>query len=178
MQFRPLAIEGAFVIEPESAEDERGAFARIFCAETFKEKGLAYEFNQRSISFNLKAGTLRGMHFQKEPHAETKIVRCTAGAIIDVVLDLRRESSSFRRWVAVEIDASNRRSIYIPQGCAHGFLTLQDATEVYYEITPDFTPAAAAGVRWDDPAFQIGWPSKPVIIGEKDRNWPLFGLEH
>ena len=174
MNVTSLSIAGAFLIEPTLLHDERGAFARIFCARTFRELGLNDRFDQRSISFNAMRGTLRGMHFQSQPFAETKIVRCTAGAVYDVVLDLRQNSATYRNWVGTELTAMSRRSLYIPPGCAHGFLTLEDNTEVYYEISPDFEPSAARGVRWDDRSFAIDWPFEPVLIGEKDRNWPLL----
>ena len=168
-------IPGAFVIEPEPVADERGSFARIFDADEFAERGLETEFVQWSVSFNERTGTLRGLHFQREPHAETKLVRCTRGSLFDVIVDLRPDSPAFTRWAAVELSADNRRALYIPKGLAHGFQTLADGTEVVYAITEPYAPDSAAGVRWDDPAFGIDWPpAEDRVMSEKDRSWPDF----
>lgn len=174
MIFTPLALEGAYLIEPERHADERGFFARAFCSEDFEARGLADRFVQTSLSFNARRGVLRGLHYQSAPHAETKLIRCTMGAAFDVVLDLRPGSPSFRQWAGLELSAENRRMIYAPEGVAHGFLTLEDRTELEYQITPAYQPASASGVRWNDPAFAIDWPDTPeLIISERDAAWPL-----
>lgn len=174
MRFTALAVAGSFLVEPEPVEDARGFFARTFCRDEFTSHGLNAELAQCSVSFNRRAGTLRGMHYQKPPHAEAKLVRCTAGAIHDVVLDLRTGSPSFLKWAAAELSADNRSALYIPEGCAHGFLTLTDASEVYYQISTGYHPESAAGVRWDDPAFAIVWPHGDVIMSERDRQFELW----
>jgi dTDP-4-dehydrorhamnose 3,5-epimerase len=175
MIVRELELPGAFVLEPEPIEDERGSFARIFDADELAAHGLETEFVQWSVSFNELAGTLRGLHFQTDPHAETKLVRCTRGALHDVIVDLRPDSPSFTRWAAVELTAENRLALYIPEGLAHGFQTLEDATEGFYAISEPYAPAAASGVRWDDPAFAIEWPpAEQRIMSAKDRSWPDF----
>lgn len=174
MRFTALAVAGSFLVEPEPVEDARGFFARTFCRDEFTSHGLNAELAQCSVSYNRRAGTLRGMHYQKPPHAEAKLVRCTAGAIHDVVLDLRTGSPSFLKWAAVELSADNRSALYIPEGCAHGFLTLTDASEVYYQISTGYHPESAAGVRWDDPAFAIVWPHGDVIMSERDRQFELW----
>ena len=172
--FLETAVAGAFVIEAEPIADVRGFFARMFCSEEFAAKGLAAGLVQCSVSFNARRGTLRGMHFQKEPHEEAKLVRCTMGAIHDVVLDLRAHSPTYRRWHGVELSALNRRALYVPQGVAHGFLTLADDSEVFYQMAHPFQPGSAAGVRWDDPAFAIEWPGDVRVISERDRTYPDF----
>lgn len=169
-----LEIEGVFLVEPEPIEDERGLFARVFCEKTFAAHGLVERFTQHSVSYNALRGTLRGLHYQASPHGETKLVRCTAGAVFDVAVDLRRGSRTFGRHLSCELTAANRHALYIPAGCAHGFLTLADACEVFYEITPDFEPSAASGLVWNDPDLAINWPSAPVIVGGKDRALPRF----
>jgi dTDP-4-dehydrorhamnose 3,5-epimerase len=172
--FRETPIPGVFVLEPKRREDERGFFARTWCAEEFAAHGLDTRVAQCSISFNPRAGTLRGMHYQAAPHGETKVVRCTAGAVYDVALDLRPDSPTFRRWTAVELSAENRVAHYLPGGVAHGFQTLHDATEVLYMISVPHVPESARGVRWDDPAFAIRWPStEERIISRQDNCWPL-----
>ena len=175
MKFTPLSVVGSYLVEPEPVVDERGFFARTFCHEEFARHGLNPELMQCSVSFNRRSGTLRGMHYQKQPHEEAKLVRCTTGAIHDVVLDLRTGSPSFLKWAAVELSADNRSAIYIPEGCAHGFLTLTDASEVYYQISIGYHPESAAGVRWDDPAFGIEWPCADFIISERDSNFESWG---
>lgn len=154
--------------------DERGFFARTWCAEEFKEAGLDARLVQCSISFNARKGTLRGMHYQAVPIAETKLVRCTMGAIYDVVLDLRTESPTFRKWIGMTLSAENREMVYIPEGCAHGFLTLEDHSEVFYQMSEFYYPEAARGVRWDDPAFGIEWPGDVTVISERDRTLSDF----
>jgi dTDP-4-dehydrorhamnose 3,5-epimerase len=173
--FREAEIPGAFVVEPEPIPDERGSFARIFDEAQFAEHGLDTAFGQWSVSFNERAGTLRGMHFQREPHAETKLVRCTRGALYDVIVDLRADSPTFRHWTGIELSADNRLTLYIPKGLAHGFQTLVDGTEVAYAISEPYKPESAGGVRWDDPAFGIDWPdAEERVMSEKDRSWPDF----
>ncbi len=169
MRFTPLPIAGGFRIEVERREDDRGFFARTFCADEFRANGLVTDFVQRSVSVNLRRGTLRGMHYQAPPHSETKIVRCTAGAAFDVLVDLRRGSPTFGCWHGETISAESRVMIYIPRGCAHGFQTLADATELYYEITPSYVPGAARGIAFDDPEIGIQWPLATTIVSAADR---------
>jgi dTDP-4-dehydrorhamnose 3,5-epimerase len=175
MDFQPLAIAGAYLIDPLPTSDERGMFLRTYCRNEFEQHGLDATIAQSSASFNRRKGTLRGMHYQREPHAETKVVRCSRGAVFDVILDLRRESSSYRQWQAVELSESNHRMLYIPKGVAHGFLTLSDASEVVYQISEFYHPESSDGVRWDDPAFAISWPAIPSVISDRDRGYPDFG---
>lgn len=174
MTFQEMDVRGAFLLDVELIEDERGFFASTWSAECAAERGLVEAFTHCSVSGNTVRGTLRGMHYQTGVHAETKLVRCIRGRIYDVVLDLRRESDTFGRWAAAELSATNRRSVYIPRGCAHGYLTLEDASEVAYQITPGYAPPAAAGVRWNDPAFRIEWPGAPRVISDRDRTYPDF----
>ena len=175
MIFSDTELAGAWIVDPERLEDERGFFARTFDAAEFARRGLRDAFPQCSVSFNARAGTLRGMHFQAEPHAEAKLVRCTAGAIFDVIVDLRPESPTRLRWLGVELSAANRRALYVPEGFAHGFQTLADASEVFYQISVPYHPASARGVRWDDPAFAIAWPAaERRILSERDRGYPDF----
>jgi len=169
-----MALAGACIIDIEPVPDERGFFARSWCREEFARHGLNPDLAQCSISFNKKHGTLRGMHYQAKPHEETKVVRCTRGAIYDVIVDLRPESSTFRKWIAVELSADNRRMLYIPAGLAHGFQSLTDDTEVFYQISTPYHPESACGVRWDDPAFGIEWPVMERVISDKDRQYPDF----
>ena len=173
MRIHETEIGGVFVVEPEPIRDERGFFARVFCVDEFAAAGLITEFVQSSVSFNEQAGTLRGLHFQAEPHAETKLVRCTRGAIFDVVVDLRPDSPTYRRWLSRELTADNRLALYIPPGCAHGFQTLVAASEVLYHITPRYHAPSARGVRWNDPAFGIVWPpAERRILSERDSSYP------
>jgi len=174
VKFTETTLKGAFVIEPDRIEDERGFFARTFCRHEFEAPGLNPDLVQCSVSFNLKRGTLRGMHYQVAPHAETKLVRCTRGAIYDVIVDLRTQFRTFRQWVAVELSANNRLMLYIPEGLAHGFQTLQDETEVFYQMSEFYSPEHARGVRWNDDAFRISWPIVDPIISNKDRSYPDF----
>jgi dTDP-4-dehydrorhamnose 3,5-epimerase len=174
MIFTATRIPGAFVIQPQRFEDDRGFFARTWCHREFEEHGLNPHLAQCSVSYNLRAGTLRGMHFQKAPHAEVKLVRCTAGAICDVILDLRRDSPAYLRWVAVELTAENRLALYIPEGVAHGFQTLVDRCEVFYQISEFYHPESASGVRWNDPAFGIRWPLPAPILSDKDACYPDY----
>jgi dTDP-4-dehydrorhamnose 3,5-epimerase len=172
--FTEIPMKGAYAIDLQPLEDERGHFARSFCREEFARHGLKSEVAQCNVSFNRKRGTLRGMHFQSPPKAEAKLVRCTRGAILDVIVDLRPDSPSYCNWTAVELTESNRKMLYIPEGFAHGFQTLVDDTEVFYQMFESYSPEHAAGVRWDDPAFGIAWPLGDPILSPKDRSYPLF----
>ncbi len=167
-------LKGAFLIEPERLEDERGFFARTWCQREFAALGLEPAWVQSSISFNKSKATLRGMHYQAAPYEETKLVRCTAGAIYDVIVDLRPGSETYRQWLGVELTAANRCLLYIPQGVAHGFETLTDDAEVFYEISEFYHPESARGVRWDDPALGIEWPLKAQILSDRDRSYPDY----
>jgi dTDP-4-dehydrorhamnose 3,5-epimerase len=171
---RETEIERVCIVEPQPLEDARGFFARTWDTREFAERGLNGSLVQCSISFNPVAGTLRGLHWQAPPHEEAKLIRCTRGAIFDVAVDLRSNSPTFKRWVAVELSAENRLGLYIPEGCAHGFLTQTDDAEVLYLISQFHEPAAARGVRWDDPAFAIEWPTAVVVINERDRTYSDF----
>lgn len=174
MTFGRTELRGVVEIHPERHIDARGFFARTFCQKEFEGQGLNSRFAQCSISFNEKIGTLRGMHYQEEPFAEAKLVRCTAGSIYDVALDLRRNSPTFRQWFGTRLSAENRTALYIPEGCAHGFLTLEDRSEVFYQISQFYHPETAKGVRWNDPAFGIEWPGRVEMISERDRDLPDF----
>lgn len=174
MEFLKTKLPGVFEIHIEAKPDGRGFFARTWCQEEFQAQGLAGKLVQCSLSFNNRKGTLRGMHYQVPPHEETKLIRCTQGAIYDVVLDLRPKSPAFKDWVAVELTAEMRNMIYVPEGCAHGFLTLEDLSEVTYQMSEFQHAGSARGVRWDDPAFQIKWPAKVEVISERDRTYPDF----
>lgn len=174
MIFTETKIPGAFIIEPERREDDRGFFARTWCTREFEARGLNPRLVQCSISFNKKRGTLRGMHVQAPPHAEAKLVRCTMGAIHDVILDLRPHSPASKQYVAVVLSAENRTMIYLPEGVAHGFQTLEDRTEVFYQMSEFYAPGSERGVRWDDPAFGIPWPDADRTISERDRSYPDF----
>jgi dTDP-4-dehydrorhamnose 3,5-epimerase len=175
--FRATPLDGAFVVEQERRRDERGFFARTFAVEELAAYGLDTRVAHMNTSFNARAGTLRGLHLQAPPYAEAKLVRATRGAIWDVAVDLRRDSPSFLRWHAVALDAHNGLAYFIPAGCAHGFVTLADDSEVLYVMSEGYAPDAAGGVRWDDPAFGVRWPEPPAggwIIAERDRTWPDF----
>jgi dTDP-4-dehydrorhamnose 3,5-epimerase len=174
MRFTETSVAGAWVLDPERIEDERGFFARTWDASVFAERGLNPALAQCSVSFNRVRGTLRGLHYQVSPHEEAKLVRCTAGAIFDVAVDLRAASPTFREWCGVELSADNRLALYVPEGCAHGFLTLTNNAEVAYQISASWAPEAARGVRWDDPAFGIAWPSDVAVINERDRTYDDF----
>lgn len=165
------------MIEPERLEDERGFFARTFCQKEFEVHGLNVNTAQCNVSFNKRKGTLRGMHFQDGECAEAKLVRCTAGSIYDVIIDLRPSSATFKMHVVVELTLQNRKMIYIPEGFAHGFQTLEDNSEVFYQMSEFYSPELARGVRWDDPAFGIVWPADDRTIAERDRNYPNFSVE-
>jgi dTDP-4-dehydrorhamnose 3,5-epimerase len=176
MIFEGTELPGVVAITFELQSDHRGFFARSWCQREFAAHGLNPRLVQCNISFNQHKGTLRGMHYQAAPNAEAKLVRCTRGAIYDVVLDVRPESPTYKQWIAVELDAENRNMLYVPEGCAHGFLTLEDETEVFYQMSEFYAPGAGRGVRWNDPAFQISWPISVKVISERDRDYPDFDL--
>jgi dTDP-4-dehydrorhamnose 3,5-epimerase len=172
--FTETKLKGAFIIEPERLEDERGFFARTWCEREAAAYGFTPRWVQTNISFNKKKGTLRGLHYQAAPYEEAKMVRCTMGMIYDVIVDLRADSQTFMQWFAVELTAENRKALFIPEGLAHGFLTLEDNTEVFYQMSEFYAPEYARGVRWNDPAFGIQWPAEVQIISERDRQYPSF----
>ena len=174
MQFESLPLAGAFLIRPTRHTDERGYFARTFCRQTFVERGFADCALQCSVSYNSKAGTLRGLHFQRPPHEETKLVRCVRGAIFDVLVDLRPNSESFGRWFGATLSAVNGHAFYIPPGFAHGFVSLEDESEVNYQMAEPFVPEAAAGILRNDPDLGISWPVDPVAIAARDRALPFL----
>jgi len=167
-------LPDAKVVELEAIADERGFFARSFCAQEFEAQGLERCVAQCNVSYNRQRGTLRGMHFQRTPHAEAKLVRCTRGAIYDVIIDLRPESATFRRWIAAELTADNRLALYVPRGFAHGFQTLANDSEVFYQMSEFYVPDAASGVRWNDPAFAIAWPVANPILSARDASYADF----
>ena len=174
MIFCETTVTGAWILEPEPETDERGFFARIWDGDEFAQRGLNVELAHSSIAHTRKRGTLRGLHYQVPPHEETKLVRCVAGAIFDVAVDLRPDSPTFTDWVGLELSAENRLSLYVPEGCAHGFLSLSDATEVLYLISGQHSPDAARGIRFDDPAFGIRLPESALFLNERDRTFPDF----
>lgn len=176
MHFAKTIIEGAMVIDPAPHADARGRFMRAWCLKEFAEQGLAFEPVQANMGFSTQRGTVRGMHFQAEPASEAKLVRCTRGAMFDVVLDLRPESPSYGAWHGVELSGENGRMLYLPEGCAHGYQTLEADTEMHYMTSAFYTPAAVRGARFDDPAFGIVWPLVVTEVSEQDRNWPLTKL--
>ncbi len=174
MVFTETSLGGVYIIDPEPQADERGFFAQIWAPADFEARGLNPRIVQCGISTNTRKGTLRGMHYQVAPFAEAKLVRCTRGAIYDVMIDLRADSPTFTRWLAVELTAANHRMLYSPEGFAHGFQTLEDETEVCYQISERYSPEHARGVRWDDPAFGIRWPLAPTVMIARDRTFPDF----
>lgn len=174
MQFIETGLKGSWLLEPECHGDERGFFARTFCAREFAEHGLPDRFAQCNISFNHKRGTLRGMHFQHPPHEEGKLVRCTMGAIHDIIVDLRPDSPTRLQHFAVELSAENRRQLFVPKGFAHGFQTLADGSEVFYQMSEFFVPGVAAGLRYDDPALGLHWPLPVSVIATKDLELPVL----
>ncbi len=179
MIFDALGVAGAYLVGLEPRNDDRGFFARSFCAHEFAEHGLKGTFVQANLSHNPHRGTLRGLHYQRAPHAEVKLVRCTRGALFDVVVDLRPGSPSYGRWAGAELSADNRRALYVPEGCAHGFETLVDDTEASYLVSAFYAPGAEAGMRWDDPQLAIDWPiTPPARISPKDATAPLFKEYH
>ncbi len=174
MRFQETPLEGVYTVDLDRIEDDRGFFARSFCDKEFAARGLNSHFVQCNVSYNRLAGTLRGMHFQAEPHGEAKLVRCTMGAIYDVIVDVRPESPTYRKWFGAEISAENRMALFIPHGFAHGFQTLVDNSEVLYQMSEFFHPDSARGIRWDDPVLAIRWPLPTAIISAKDRAYPLL----
>jgi len=175
MLFQATSLKGAFVIEPERLEDERGFFSRSYCQREFEQHGLNPRVVQCNISYNNTKGTLRGMHFQVPPYEEAKLVRCTSGAIYDVIVDLRPDSQTYLKHYGVKLDYLNRSMLYIPKGFAHGFITLEDNTEVFYQMSEFYAQDSARGYRWNDPAFDIRWPIEVKAISDRDRSYPDFG---
>jgi dTDP-4-dehydrorhamnose 3,5-epimerase len=174
MIFRETPLQDAYVIDLEKREDVRGFFARAWCGKEFEEHGLIPRVVQANTSFNKQKGTLRGMHYQIAPHAETKAIRCLKGAIFDVIIDLRPDSPSYKKWFGVELTADNRTMLYVPEHFAHGFITLEDNTEVFYLVSEYYAPDCERGLRYNDPAFGVAWPGHIEAISEKDRTWPDY----
>jgi dTDP-4-dehydrorhamnose 3,5-epimerase len=174
MIFAALAIAGSYQIDIEPRADERGMFARSYCAAEFAAHQLPSGFVQCNVSFNPQRGTLRGLHYQDAPKPEAKLVRCTRGAAFDVIVDLRRDSPSFRRWVGIELTADNRRAVFVPEGCAHGFQTIAADTELFYQMSEFYEPELARGVRWNDPAFGVAWPLSSPILSDRDARFADF----
>ena len=174
MLFTRAPIHGAYIIEVRRIGDERGFFGRLWCKKEFDEHGLVSSIAQSNIGVSKSKGTLRGLHYQKTPHEEVKIVRCPRGAIFDVIVDLRPESPTYKKWFGVELSQENAQMLYVPQGCATGYLTLRDDTEIYYHATEYYHPESATGVRYDDPAFGIEWPGEVRVISDNDKSWPRF----
>lgn len=174
MIFTETKLAGAFLIEPERHDDVRGFFARNWSEREFAEQGLVSHFVESNISFSHKTGTLRGMHYQAAPHGQVKLVRCTSGAVYDAIIDLRRDSPTFKQWTAVELTARNHLTLYVPLGFAHGFQTLEDESEVTYQVSSPYHPESSTGLRWDDPAFEISWPEGERVIIDRDRLYPDF----
>jgi dTDP-4-dehydrorhamnose 3,5-epimerase len=176
MQFTPTSLGDAYIVEPERRSDDRGFFARTWCQRAFTAQGLDANLVQCNVSFNYQKGTLRGMHFQLPPFAETKLVRCTQGAIYDVIIDLRPDSPTFQQWVGVELTAANGKALYVPKGFAHGFQTLTDDAEVFYQMSAFYEPGYAGGLRWNDPTFKIDWPMAVTVIADRDRTYADYQL--
>ena len=174
MFFTETELTGAYIIDLDRREDNRGFFARTWAQEEFEAHGLNSRVVQANLSYNHTRGTIRGMHYQRAPYAETKLVRCVQGAIYDVIIDLRPESATYKRWIGVELTAQNRRALFIPEGFAHGFQTLADNSDVTYQVSEFYTPGAEGGIRYNDPAFEIQWPLEVTVISEKDKQWPDF----
>jgi dTDP-4-dehydrorhamnose 3,5-epimerase len=177
MIFTETKLQKAFILEIKKIEDERGFFGRSWCRNELEEHGLNSNIAQANTSFSFKKATLRGMHYQVHPNEETKLIRCVRGAIFDVIIDLRPDSPTFKKWIGVELTSDNYKMLYIPEGFAHGFVTLTDNVEVYYNVTAFYTPGAERGIRWNDPQFGIEWPITPAVITEKDQNHPDFTIE-
>ncbi|MEA3410991.1 MAG: dTDP-4-dehydrorhamnose 3,5-epimerase [Pseudomonadota bacterium] len=175
MKFTETRLPGAYVVEPEPLVDERGFFARAWCSSEFEKNGLVNRSVQANMSSTRKKGTMRGLHHQVPPHAETKFFRCTRGSLFDVIVDLRKDSPTFRQWTGLELSAENHVAIYVPEGFAHGYLTLEDETDAYYQVSEFYTPGAERGFRYDDPAFGIDWPIEPRVVSDKDLSWEPFG---
>jgi dTDP-4-dehydrorhamnose 3,5-epimerase len=174
MKFLPTRLEGAWIIEPELRTDDRGFFARTYCAGEFRMRDLTDNFVQCNTSWNLRQGTIRGLHYQVAPSSEVKLVRCTAGALMDVIVDLRLDSATYLQSLAIELTAANRLALYIPEMFAHGLQTLEDGTEVFYQMSEFYEPALSRGLRYDDPKLGIKWPMEVTAVSEQDRGWPLL----
>ena len=174
MEFKETILKGSFVVDLSKLEDERGFFARAFCNEEFKNENLVSEIVQANISFNKLKGTLRGMHYQKTPYQETKFIRCIKGSIFDIIIDLRKESPTYKKHFGIELTAENRSALFVPKDFAHGFITLEDNTEVIYMVSQSYVPDAEEGIRWDDSQFNLNWPIKPTNISPKDAHWSVF----
>jgi dTDP-4-dehydrorhamnose 3,5-epimerase len=174
MRFEPTALGGAWVIELDRHVDDRGAFARAFCEDEFASVGLPSRFPQCNLSFNTRAGTLRGMHLNAAAHFESKLIRCVRGSLYDVIVDLRSDSPTEGQWLGVELSAENGRALFVPEGFGHGFLTLEDSTDVFYQMGNFYQPDAARGFRWNDPQFAVQWPFEPKVISERDASFPDF----
>ncbi|MFM8534892.1 MAG: dTDP-4-dehydrorhamnose 3,5-epimerase [Acidimicrobiia bacterium] len=174
MQYTPSRSPGAWIIDITPIHDARGFFAMTWLPDELRERGMNPALAQCNLAFNHKRGTMRGMHYQRPPHAQAKMVRCTRGALFDVIVDLREDSPAFRQWDAVELTADNRRMLYMPEGIAHGYLTLTDDTEAYYHVSAMWAPQAEAGVRWNDPTLAIDWPFPPTVVSARDEAWPLL----
>jgi len=174
VKFIPLALEDTYLIQWEPIVDERGFFARVWCDTEAQQQGIKVDFVQSSVSWNAKQGTLRGLHYQTEPQ-ETKLIRCTRGRIYDVLVDLRPDSTTYRRWLSIELAPETGQLLYVPPGIAHGFQTLAANTEVYYQISAFYNSQSAKGVRWNDPAFAVHWPYEPTVISPRDQNWSDYG---
>ncbi len=176
MIFTETGLKGAFFIDIEKREDHRGFFARTWCRKEFEEHGLTVHPAQANVSFSRHKGTLRGMHYQVAPFEESKLLRCTRGAIYDVIIDLRPDSPTYRKWIGVELTSDNYRMIYVPEKFAHGFQSLEDDSEVVYQVTQFYAPGSERGIRWNDPAFDIRWPMEVQVISDKDRDWPDYAI--
>lgn len=175
MKFTETKLKGAYIIDIEAYQDQRGYFARVWCEREFRQHGLSTAVVQCNVAGNHRAGILRGMHFQRPPWSEVKLVRCTRGAVFDVIVDMREDSETCRQWIGVELTEENHRMLYVPEGFAHGYLTLQDGSEVVYQVSQFYTPEAEGGLRWDDPAIGIDWPDVgELTISDKDSAWALL----
>lgn len=177
MIFTKTKLKGVYVVEVQTVEDERGFFGRTYCQREFEQHGIDYNIVQSNVSFNKKAGTLRGLHSQLSPYREAKLVRCTRGSIFDVVVDMRKASGTYLQWVSAELTQDNYKMMYVPEGFAHGFITLEDNTEISYQMSEFYAPGSELGFCWNDPAFNIQWPIEPSVISLKDRSYPLFDIE-
>jgi dTDP-4-dehydrorhamnose 3,5-epimerase len=174
VKFQATALPGVFVVEPEPQADARGFFSRLYCPEEFAAAGIDFKPVQTSVSRNVSRRTLRGLHYRSEPHAEAKLVYVTRGAIYDVVVDLRPKSAAFGRWASFDLDARSLRAVYLPEGCAHGFLTLEPDTDVLYQIDHVYLPGSDRGYRWNDAGLNIQWPAEPAVMSDSDKRWPDF----
>jgi len=174
MIFNKTSLKDAYVLELEKFEDERGFFARAFCKNEFSDHDIKFPVAQANISFTKQKGTLRGMHYQTSPHEEAKLIRCTKGSIYDVIIDVRNDSPTYKKWFGAVLSDDNYKMMYVPEGFAHGFLTLEDDIEVTYMVSEFYAPGAEKGIRWNDPAFNIDWPTEVKVVSEKDKNWPDF----